>query len=69
MVVIKQFVKLLYDNHLEVNMEPQFNFDLEQMQAALNSGTISFPRGLTGDERREFIRKRLEEIDAQEKAE
>lgn len=49
--------------------EPQFNFDLEQMTKAINSGTISLPRGLTGEERREFIRKRLEEIDAQEKAE
>lgn len=50
-------------------MEAQFNFDLDQMKAALESGVISFPRGLTGEERREFIRKRLEEIDAQEKAE
>lgn len=51
------------------DQDPPFNFNLERMQAALNSGTISFPRGLTGEERREFIRKRLEDIDAQEKAE
>lgn len=72
MVVIKQFAKLLYDNHLEVLMEdldPPFNFDLEKLTASINSGVISFPRGLTGEERREFLRKRLEEIDAQEKAE
>jgi len=46
-----------------------FNFDLDKMKEALESGTISFPRRLTGEERQEFIRKRLAEIDAQEKAE
>lgn len=46
-----------------------FNFDLDKMKEALESGVISFPRGLTGEERREFIRKRLEELDAQKKAE
>ena len=43
--------------------ECTFNFDLEKMEEALNSGTISFPRGLTGEQRRAFIRERLREID------
>lgn len=49
-------------------MDAPFNFDLDKMTEALNSGTISFPPGLTGEERREFIRKRLAEIDAQKEA-
>lgn len=51
------------------DLDPPFNFDLERMKASLESGTISFPRGLTGEERRAFLRERLAEIDAQEKAE
>lgn len=43
--------------------ECTFNFDLEKMEKALNSGTISFPRGLTGEQRRAFIREQLREID------
>lgn len=43
--------------------ECTFNFDLEEMEKALNSGTISFPRGLTGEQRRAFIRERLKQID------
>lgn len=45
------------------DLDPPFNFDLDKMKAALEGPTISFPRGLTGEQRREFIRKRLEEID------
>lgn len=51
------------------DLDPPFNYDLERLQASLESGTISFPRGLTGEERRAFLRERLAEIDAQEKAE
>lgn len=38
--------------------ERVFNFDLEIMKKALGSGVVSFPPGLTGEERREWIRNR-----------
>lgn len=46
-------------------MSEPFNFDLDKMKAAVDSETISLPPGLTGEERRAFIKKRLAEIDAQ----
>lgn len=46
--------------------EYTFNFDLEKMKEAMSSPTISFPPGLTGEQRRAFIRKRLKEIDNQD---
>lgn len=46
------------------DLDPPFNFDLERMKRAVEGPTISFPRGLTGAQRREFLRKRLAEIDA-----
>lgn len=51
--------------------EPQggFNFDLEKIQHALNSPTISFPRGMNGEQRRAFLRERLNEMDMQAKPE
>lgn len=49
--------------HNEVDLDPPFNFDLEKMRAAVESPTISFPPGLTGEQRREFIRERLAEIE------
>ena len=33
------------------------SYDLERMQAAIDSGTIVVPSGLTRDERREWVRK------------
>lgn len=33
-----------------------FNFDLELMKRALSSGVVSFPPGLTGEERRSWLR-------------
>lgn len=51
------------------DLDPPCNFDLERMKASLESGTITLPPGQTGEERREFLRKRLAEIDTQEKAE
>lgn len=49
--------------------EVVFNFDLEKLQHALNSPTISLPQGLTGEQRWAFLRKRLNEIDQQAKLE
>ena len=39
------------------DLDPPVSYDLERMQASLNSGTIVVPCGLTRDERREWIRK------------
>lgn len=49
--------------------ECRFNFDLEKIQHAVNSPTISFPKGMTGEQRRVFLRERLNEIDRQTKSE
>lgn len=38
-----------------------FNFDLPRMMAAVDSGVISFPPGLSRQERREWVRKALKE--------
>ena len=38
------------------DFDPPVSYDLERMQASLNSGTIVVPSGLTRDERREWIR-------------
>lgn len=51
------------------DQDPPFNFELERMKESIESGTITLPRGQTGEERRAFLRERLAEIDAQEKAE
>lgn len=42
--------------------EPVFNFDLERMKAAIESGVVSFPRGLSPKERKEWIRKHLSSL-------
>jgi hypothetical protein len=49
--------------------EYTFNFDLEKMKEAMSGPTISFPPGLTGEQRRAFIRMRLKEIDEQKDSE
>lgn len=36
--------------------EPQFNFDLERIKASIESGIVSFPWGLRGQQRRQFMR-------------
>lgn len=51
------------------DLDPPFNFDLEKITASINSGTINLPHGLSGEERRAFLRERLEKMNAQEKAE
>lgn len=51
-------------NSPDQDLDPPFNFDLERMKKAVEGPTISFPRGLTGAQRREFLRNRLAEIDA-----
>lgn len=38
-----------------------FNFDLPRMMAAVDSGVISFPPGLSRQERREWVKKALKE--------
>lgn len=35
------------------------NFDLERMKAAINSGFITIPNGLSREDRRSFIREKL----------
>lgn len=46
------------------DLDPPVNFDLERMKASLASGTITMPPGMSHEERREWLRKRLEELDA-----
>lgn len=38
-----------------------FTFDLPRMMAAVDSGVISFPPGLSRQERREWVKKALKE--------
>lgn len=55
------------ENHTE------FNFDLDRMKKAIDSGTIALPSisGLTREERRKLIRKhisdKLKEVDTNER--
>ena len=37
----------------------KFNFDLERIKASIESGTVRMPRGLTHQQRRQFIRDHL----------
>lgn len=46
------------------DLDPPVNFDLERMKASLASGTITMPMGMSHEERREWLRTRLEELDA-----
>lgn len=39
--------------------ENQFNFDLERMKRSIESGTISFPRGMTHEQRRQHVLEQL----------
>lgn len=51
-------------DQMKEDLDPPVNFDLERMKASLASGTITLPRGMSHEERREWLTKRLEEIDA-----
>ena len=42
--------------------ERAFNFDLEILKKALASGVVNFPPGLTGEERKEWIRNRRKTV-------
>jgi len=42
-----------YDKAVEE--DPVVSYDLEQMQASIESGTVRLPSGLTREERREWI--------------
>ena len=46
---------------MENSQEQTFNFDLNEMKASIESGVMNMPRGLTGQERREWVLKRLKE--------
>lgn len=35
--------------------------DMERIQESIDSGEITLPKGLTGEQRREWIKKNLEE--------
>ena len=41
-----------------VEEDPVVSYDLEQMQASIESGTVRLPGGLTREERREWIHAR-----------
>lgn len=57
---VDSMMKKILFTPLNESLQPVFNFDLEKIQESIESGVISFPRGLTGEERREWIRNRLE---------
>lgn len=42
--------------------EREFNFDIKRMKDSLASGVISFPSGLTGEQRRAWLRAKLENM-------
>lgn len=46
---------------VEQNLASTFTFDMPRMVAAIDSGVISFPPGLSRQERREWVRKALKE--------
>lgn len=46
------------------NTAPVFNFDIERMSTAIDSGTLSFPRkGMSHRERNEWIQSKLSQLD------
>ncbi|GLO05018.1 hypothetical protein PPUJ13061_49200 [Pseudomonas putida] len=44
--------------------EPTFDFDLEAVKASIESGVITFPRGLKAQERKEWVRNQLKALDS-----
>jgi hypothetical protein len=54
-------MKKINPNRMENSQEQTFNFDLNEMKASIESGVMNMPRGLTGQERREWVLKRLKE--------
>jgi len=45
------------------NEPVQFNFDLARMTSAIESGSITLPRGQSHAERKEWIRAQLAKLD------
>lgn len=48
-------------HHAGNSQATTFNFDLPRMMDAVDSGVISFPPGLSRQERREWVKKALKE--------
>jgi hypothetical protein len=46
-----------------ISKEPTFDFDLEAMKASIESGVVTFPRGLKAKERKEWVRNQLLQMD------
>ena len=44
--------------------EQVFDFDLEVVKASVESGVVSFPRGLKANERKEWVRKHLQAMES-----
>ena len=53
----------VYEKWASIAQEKLFNFNLERMKQAVEGETISIPTGLTREERREWIRDRLKEVE------
>lgn len=47
----------------ENSLNDEFPFDLNAIEASINSGVITLPKGLDHEERIEFIREKLKELD------
>lgn len=47
----------------ENSLNDEFPFDLTAIQASIESGVITIPKGLDHEERIEFIREKLKELD------
>lgn len=48
---------------LEAAIPVEFPFNTAEIQKSIDSGVISFPKGLDHEERLDFIREKLKEID------
>lgn len=56
-------IGVYYDEISEFTRD-QFNFCLERMKNAVESGVVEVPAGLNREERRKFLEERAEEINA-----
>lgn len=56
-------IGVYYDEISEFTRD-QFNFCLERMKNAVESGVVEVPAGLNREERREFLEERAEEVSA-----
>lgn len=41
---------------MKEDLDDVFNYDIDKMDKALSSGTITLPKGMSNTERREYIR-------------